>query len=344
MRIQSGLAVVLAGICCAGLAACTAAPKQGPDVTVSTPAVGRPAPPDSVQAALSRMAFTPYAALGQSNNDGLAPNESTNALAAACMSVAGYPGSSDVMIGVRIGPAELAFSQPWGTWGYLGLADAEQYGFLMPPGSALANLGIGVSTPGSNPPSIPAAEQTAGEKCSTIVQDFTNAVDDGPLAGIQAISSGIYNDLRNDGSISNAKKAWAACMTKNGYHVTDPQSAAFNEIATAHGETPGHGVKQIIVGGTSVNPAENEAQIAMAVTDANCTQSADLAGIYFAVEASYEQQIVSANQQALASAVQQFRADYQREVAELPKLLSTTKAEPFPTPGRVIRGQSKGGA
>jgi hypothetical protein len=75
----------------------------------------------------------------------------------------------------------------------------------------------------------------------------------------------------------------------------------------------------------------------MAVTDANCTQSTDLAGIYFAVEASYEQQIVSANQQALALAVQQFRADYRKEVSELPKLLSTTKAQPFPKLGKVTR-------
>ncbi len=45
-----------------------------------------------------------------------------------------------------------------------------------------------------------------------------------------------------------------------------------------------------------MSPAANQAQIAAAVTDATCTESADLAGIYFAVQASYEQQIVNANQ------------------------------------------------
>jgi hypothetical protein len=336
MRIQSGLAVLLAGVCGVALAACTAAPKQGPDVTVSTPSVGRPAPPDSVQAALSRMAFTPYAALGQSDNDGLAPNESSNTLAAACMSAAGYPGGS-ALFEIRLGPAELAFSQPWGSWGYLGLADAEQYGFLKAPGSALASLGIDLPPNPVNPGSLPAGEQAASEKCSTIVQDFTNTVDDGPLAGIQTISNDIGNDLGNDGTLNNATKAWDTCMAKNGYHVTDPQTAARNEIATAQGGTTSPGQKAVVIGGNSVSPTENEAQIAMAVTDANCTQSADLAGIYFAVEASYEQQIVSANQQALALAVQQFRADYQKEVSELPKLLSTTKAQPFPKLGKVTR-------
>ena len=74
MRIRTGFCLLIC--CCAGLTACTAAAPKGPDVTVSTPSVGRPQPPSSVQAALSRDAFTPYAALGQSNNDGLAPNES----------------------------------------------------------------------------------------------------------------------------------------------------------------------------------------------------------------------------------------------------------------------------
>jgi hypothetical protein len=97
-------------------------------VTVSTPNVGRADPPSSVQAALSRDAFTPYAALGQSNNDGLAPNESNEALSSACMTVAGYPNSGNVPFGIRLGPANLAFSQPWGAWGYLGAAEAEQLG------------------------------------------------------------------------------------------------------------------------------------------------------------------------------------------------------------------------
>jgi hypothetical protein len=61
MRIRNGLGVLIC--CCAGLAACTAAPK-GPDTTVTTPAVGRPLAPVSAQAALSSEAFTPYAGLG----------------------------------------------------------------------------------------------------------------------------------------------------------------------------------------------------------------------------------------------------------------------------------------
>ena len=112
MRLRTGLLIC----CCAGLAGCTAGAPKGPDVTVSTPSVGRPQPPSSVQAALSRMAFTPYAALGQSDNDGLAPGESSYALSQACLAAAGYPNAGNVPFAISLGPANLAFPQPWGSW------------------------------------------------------------------------------------------------------------------------------------------------------------------------------------------------------------------------------------
>ena len=87
--------------------------------------------------------------------------------------------------------------------------------------------------------------------------------------------------------------------------------------------------------GQQVSPSAQRAQLAAAVTDSGCAQSTDLAGIYFAVQASYEQQLVNANQQALTTAVRQYRAAYQRELAKLSALLRTTKAVPFPKPARV---------
>jgi hypothetical protein len=327
MRIRIPLAplglVML--ICCAGLAACTADAPKGPDTTVSTPGVGRPQPPSSAQAALSTMAFTPYAALGQSNNDGLAPNESGYALSAACMSVAGFPNSTNFPFGIRLGPANLAFAQPWGAWGYLGAAEAQQYGFRVPPGSALSDLGIDAPGPGTNPPSLPAAEQTAAGKCATITADFTNAVQDGALAGIGTLSNDIYNDVKNDAAVSSALRTWKACMARNGYSFTQPANVFFHALQTMSGGKGGFTV------GETVSPAANQAQIATAVTDADCTQSTDLAGIYFAVQASYEQQLVNANQQALTTAVQQYRAAYTKEVRELPSLLKTASANPFST-------------
>ena len=323
MRTRTGRWLLIC--CCAGLTACTAAAPKGPNVTVTTPSVGRPAPPSAVQAALSRDAFTPYAALGVSNNDGLAPNESMSALAIACMTVAGYPNSGNAPFDISIGPGELAFSQPWGDWGYLGAAEAEQYGFRVPPGSALSTLGIDVPQPGANPASVTAAEQAAIGKCGTITQDFTNAAQNGPLAGIGALSNDIYNDILKDAAVKNATSAWAACMARNGYHDDQPRDVFSQELQIMYGDA--HQINP----GQAISAAANQAQLAAAVTDATCTQSTDLAGIYFAVQASYEQQLVNANQQALTAAVQRYRTAYQKELSKLQALLRTAKAVPFPT-------------
>ena len=320
MRLGAGLLIC----CCMGLAACTASAPKGPDVAVSTPSVGRPQPPTSAQAALSRMAFTPYAALGQSSNDGLAPGESSYALAGACLATAGYPGVGNVPFAVSLGPANLSFAQPWGSWGYLGTAAAQQYGFRAPAGSALSSLGIDANPAAGDPADLPEAEQTAIGKCTTIEQDFTDAIGKGPLAGILTLSNDIANDVRKDAAVKKATQQWTACMARHGYTYSQPQDVFFDQIQKMFG-----GRHQINAGAT-VSTAANQAQIAAAVADATCTESADLAGIYFAVQASYEQQIVNANQVALSSAVQQYKAAYAKELKKLPSLLKTAKATAFP--------------
>jgi hypothetical protein len=331
MRIRTGASLLIC--CCAVLAGCTAGAPKGPNTTVTTPTVGRPPPPTSVQAALSHDPFTPYAALGWSNNDGLAPGESNFAFNQACITAAGYPNSSPFEI--SIGAVGLAFSQPWGQWGYLGLAEAEQSGFLVSPGSALTNLGIDFSPPNTNPASLPAAEQTAISKCATIAGDFANKVLSGPLAGIQTLANDISNDISRDAAVTTATKAWSACMARNGYSYRQPQDVFLQQMHAIYG---GHGGGIQINRGQTVSTSANRAQLAAAVTDANCTQSTDLAGIYFAVQASYEQQLVNANQQALTSAVSRYRAAYQKELAKLPALLRTAKAQPFRTHVKVRAG------
>jgi hypothetical protein len=325
MRTRTSLCL-LAG-CCAALTACTAATPKGPDATVTTPAIGRPPAPVSAQAALSSEAFTPYAALGISDNDGLAPGASQYALAEPCMSAAGYPGitfgegivPTSIAIG---GPTGLAFSQPWGGWGFLGSADAQQYGFRFPPGSALTTLGLGAAFP-ANPPSVPAAEQAAGNKCGTIMQDFATATEKGPLAGIMTLGNDIISDVTHDPAVKNATRVWSACMAKNGYTASQPQDVFNQEWQVMYGGQRSIGPT------TTVSASANQAQTAAAVTDADCSLSSDLAGIYFAVQASYEKQLVTANQQALNAAVSQYRAAYAKELKEFPALLRTAKAQPF---------------
>lgn len=127
--------------------------------------------------------------------------------------------------------------------------------------------------------------------------------------------------------VKNATQAWSACMAKNGYGFRQPQTVFFTEFQAMSG-----GSHQVYPD-EAVSAAANQAQLATAVSDANCPQAADLAGIYFAVQASYEQQLVNANAnaQALAAAVQQYRAAYAKELAKLPALLRTATVTLFPT-------------
>jgi hypothetical protein len=333
MHIRSLAGMALAGACCAGLAACTAATSSGPINTVTTPAVGKPAAPDSVEAALAHMALYPYTILGQADNDPLAPGESDTALGIACVAQAGYPGAGDSLgVSVRATFVGLGIAQDWGAWGYVGAADARQHGFLAPPGKALQELGVDASP--QIPSSLPTQEMDAVQKCSTIKFDFLNDTFNGPLAGIAAIATDISKDVADDPAVKSASTAWVACMAKNGYHYASPQAAGKAQMATISG-----GTGQINSG--TISPSVNSAQIAAAVTDASCTSSSDLGGIYFAVEASYDQQVVSANQTALAAAVQEFRSAYAKEISALPHLLATTKANPFPNGGKKV--PSEGG-
>jgi hypothetical protein len=337
MRNRTTLTILAS--CCTALTACTAAPPKGPDTTVTTSAVGKPPAPTSAQAAVSSEAFTPYAGLGLSSDDGLAPGESTFAFAGACMTAEGYPGAAaaGAADNISLGAGYLSFSFPWGAWGYLGAADAQQYGF-QPFGfiqNALGALGDAAGPP--NPVSLSQPEQAAANKCITIVQDLASAVDDGPLAGIGALGNDISADVQHDAAVQAATRAWSACMAKNGYSFGVPQPVWRHELTAMYGG------QHAITPSTSVSASAQQAQIAAAVTDSGCTQSSDLAGIYFAVQASYEKQLVAANQQALSAAVSQYRAAYAKELSKLPALLRTAKAQPFSPAKRPARRRSNAG-
>jgi hypothetical protein len=109
---------------------------------------------------------------------------------------------------------------------------------------------------------------------------------------------------------------------ERGVHATsDADAFALNELSAI-------GLRSIAPGQPAApTAAQNRTQIAMAVTDANCTQSTDLAGIYFAVQASYEQQFVTANQQALNVAVRRYQAAFASQLSKLPALLRTASAK-----------------
>lgn len=319
MRIRTGWGLL---ICCAVLTACTANARQGPAATVTTPAVGRPPAPASVAAAMSSEVFTPYAALGAADNDGLAPGDTYDALHTACMNDAGYGQyAADAPYPTRTNRG-LGFPQAYGPWGYVGTALAAQEGFLGGSGEA----GDGGPADGGPFGNLPTGAQAAAGKCFNIMENFNNAQFAHSMSIIETLNNYISTDVVEDGEFKKADRNWSACMARNGFSSPDAEtfwSQALNSIGQGSG--PGQNLS-----GPPGPPtaAQNQAQIAMAVADADCTLSSDLAGIYFAVQANYEQQFVSANQQALSAGVREYKAAFAKALKAMPALLQTTSATP----------------
>jgi hypothetical protein len=304
-------------VCCTGLtmAACSGGSgTKSPGASVTAPSVGKPAMATSVQAALAKQAFTPYAELGQAPGDGLAPNEAATSLAAACMTDAGYPDQAGGLGLEGMIADTLTGTTAFGAFGYVGATRARQDGFS--PG--------GPGGPG--PGDLSTGAQAALNKCGTIVGNFTGNQGSSALAGIQSLAQTIRSEEFKDPSIAKATKAWSACMAADGYDYGTPTELLNSAM---------NGVRAASRSGTPLTAGQKAAQIAQAGADAGCTQSTDLAGIYFAVQASYEQQVVDANQPQLTKAVQQYRAAYQKELRRLQTLLTTT---PTTAPGNGPKG------
>jgi hypothetical protein len=334
---RAALASCAATVSCAVLAACAAATPKGPDTDVTAPAVGRPPAPVSAQAALSSEAFTPYAGLGAVDNDGLAPGDTYDALHTACMNDAGYGQyASQALYNVRTNSG-FTFALPYGWQGYIGTALAAQQGFLAGTPLAPGVRGVpgGPGQPGAPFAGMPAGAQAAAGKCFNILENFNNAQFTHSMAIIETLNNDIGNAEVADGSIKKAMANWSACMARDGYSTSNAntfsqQAQVTLGLRSIPGKNPGPPAQP--------TAAQNQAQIAMAVADADCTLSSDLAGIYFAVQASYEQQFVSANQQALNAGVREYKAAFAKALKSMPALLQTASATPD-LPGPPGAGQ-----
>jgi hypothetical protein len=322
MRIRTGWPLL---ICCAVITACAASGPKGPAATVTTPAVGRPPAPASVAAAMASEAFTPYAALGAATNDGLAPGDTYDALHTACMQDAGYGQyASQTGYPVRANRG-LGFPQAYGPWGYVGTALAAEEGFNAPEGGPGGGGVLG--GPGSGPlGNIPGAARAAAGKCFNILENFNNATLAHYLSIVETLNNYIGADVINDGEFHAAMRRWSACMAKQGFHAADADTFS-QQAQEMLGLRPSPGQNPTVLP-SQPTAAQNKAQIAMAVADANCTLSSDLSGVYFAVQANYEQQFVSANQQALNAGVRKYQAAFAKELKTMPTLLQTSSAVP----------------
>jgi hypothetical protein len=137
---------------------------------------------------------------------------------------------------------------------------------------------------------------------------------------------------------------WSACMAKEGYRTSNANTFSQQAQVTLGLRPPPGPAPATFNPPGQPTAAQNKAQIAMAVADADCTQSSDLAGIYFAVQASYEKQFVTANQQALNAGVREYKAAFAKALKDMPALLRAASSTPnVPGPGAPGRPGKHGG-
>ena len=276
------LAALALAACFALCCACSAV--AGIDAKAA-PAVRRPPQPASMAAALIGQPLLEYAEVGITAVDPVAPDEDDSYLVAVCMNRAGYPDVTGAELEALDPPAVAATSA--GIWGFLGLTRAQQYGFASPPGA---------STAGGRP-HYTAAELTASHACEQHAQSFT-ANDKTHLGASLMGAAG--QETVSSAQFKAAVAAWARCMTAAGQRATDPFQYAQDAESTA-AAAPGS--------------AAFRTQIGEAVDDARCTDSSDLAGVYFALTDAYQRQLLTRNHAALDAAVNQYQQDFQREIA-----------------------------
>ena len=276
------LAALAVAACFALCCACSAG--TGPDAQAA-PTVGRPAQPASMAVALARQPLLDYAEVGITAADPLAPDEDESYLVAACMNRAGFPDVTGAGL-EAFDPAPVA-STSAGVWGFLGLTRAQQYGFAAPPGSAAAGPR----------PHYNAAELTASRACEQHAQSFITG--DNTLLGATLMGAAGQETVSN-AQFKAAVATWTRCMTAAGRQTTDPLQYAQDALATT---------------AASPGSAAFRTQIGEAIDDARCTDSSDLAGVYFALTDAYQLQLLTRDHAALDTAVGRYRHDFQHEMA-----------------------------
>src|SRR5207247_2507419 len=159
---------------------------------------------------------------------------------------------------------------------------AAHEGFLAGTGGP-GGGGPGPGTPGNPFGNMPTGAQAAAGKCFNILENFNNAQFAHSMSIIETLNNYISTDVIQDGEFKKADRNWSACMAKNGFSSPDAE-AFWSQALDTVGLGRGGGQNPSGPPGAPT-AAQNQAQIAMAVADANCTLSSDLAGIYFAVQA-----------------------------------------------------------
>lgn len=267
----AGAAVIAAGLLASGCSS---------DLTGSAADMARPtiaATPTVPATGYDGLMQLPLSAYGTSEQDDVLLYQANEVLITHCMKSLGRAdySSRNTTRTITKTHEEREAIHPAGAWGYIGTTTAERIGFH-------------VAVP------LPATEGPSGQA----LQDYNTCYDKADkqlpsLAGTKGwrLTHDLFNrsfrQAAEDSRVGAARDRWSACMGTAGHPTDAPERLANGPWKT---ESP------------------TATEIAEATADESCTRSAGLAAVYFAVLTGYQQQLVSANAEALTG--------YQRQVRE----------------------------
>ena len=255
---------------------CSSCSNVSPASHLKPPAIGTPEPPSAWWAAQSNL---PLMAYSFSDQDQALVFNAIKKLKVQCMHRSGYPNydGSDTTYQVET-PATRANESGPGVYGYIDAAQAHKFAFNVP----------GVQPGPGSVASIPTAEEDLANKCGN---EAEGKVPFEPAD--QRLADQLFNESHtatvNDGRYRDALARWSACMKRAGYAADDPVKFARDSMSR------------------SVTPATPE--FAAAAADVACTRESDLAGVYFALEAGYQRELIASNAKPLEQVIKQNQAE-----------------------------------
>ena len=166
--------------------------------------------------------------------------------------------------------------------GYHTLSQSDTNGSPIVLGSlpTAEQLALAGPPPGSDPKVNDIAVPTGGCVGQAEARIGGTAVDFGRSPAAETIKTESYDNSQTAPSVVSALQAWSRCMAADGYHYADPLKAAGDPRWNT--------------------PTPTALEIRTALADVACKRSTNLVGIWYAAEATYMNQQISAESDELA--------------------------------------------
>jgi hypothetical protein len=273
-RIITGFGVACAIVGCANSAGLQT-------IRVAAPVIGRaPSTPTSYLSAIANLPWRPYI---QSPHQVLVFQKAQLILVVQCMHRHGFTAFKQSMM--SYGEPDLA-QEPGGPYGWINIHKAMKYGFHPSPADRVTYHVASTR--------LSAVENGALRTCLNEANaKLTGKRTIDPENLVNQLAAQAWDLTVNDTRVHAATVKWSSCMRAQGFRYSTPPSQVW-----------------WIRRSESASPAE----IATASSDAACTATSDLAGIFFAVDAGYQQELIRQEAFRLAAIGNSLRAENARAV------------------------------